>query len=92
VDTVLEILKWTALVFIAGLVGQVGKSLTLWLMARAKEDRLGVAPDSLPPEPSREPVTSPDDMPPLASKKALKAAAKIEKKAAKDAAKDAKKS
>jgi hypothetical protein len=79
VDVVLEILKWTALVFIAGLVGQVGKSLTLWLMGRAKEGRSRGAPDSESP-------------PPQPSQKALKAAAKIEKKAAKDAAKEAKKS
>jgi hypothetical protein len=38
-DTVLDILQWIAVIFLAGLVGQLGKSLTLRILGELKARR-----------------------------------------------------
>jgi hypothetical protein len=78
-DVALEVLKWAAVVFAAGVVGQLGKSLTLKFLAarrlREPAGREGSASDTAP---AAEPTHSKGEH--KQRKKQLKTEAKLRKK------------
>ncbi len=73
-DILLEVLKWAALVFVAGMIGQLGKTVTLKTLERRRRSRdQGAAP---------RPAEAPTDAAAAkAAKKAIKAQVKARKKA-----------
>jgi len=96
-DVVIEILKWTAVIFVAGFVGQFGKSLTLWMLRRAQEKKANKAKAKVAPaieekapgpvEPANPEQEKTDKKAAKAEKKRLKKEAKAEEKRAKEEAK-----
>jgi hypothetical protein len=96
-DVVIEILKWTTVIFVAGFIGQFGKSLTLWLLKRARERKANEAKAKVAPAMEKK---APGPVEPLipeqekldkkaakAEMKRLKKEAKAEEKRAKEEAK-----
>jgi len=72
VDLFFEILKWVLLVFVAGVIGQIGKSLTLRVIERRRRRALSSPPSA--PEPKEQKALQ------KAAKKRAKAEAKRLKK------------
>jgi hypothetical protein len=79
VEILLEVLKWVAIVFVAGAIGQFGKSLTLKILEnrRRKAAAVGEAPAPAGPTPGAAGLTKEEAK---AAKKARKAEAKRRKK------------